>query len=144
MVEFELYRGRAEVYDDKIIKKVKALFLVQPAQERTFYFDQIRAIEKNKKRRMISDAYIELDIGGGSSDRVPCTSDNALQFCSDEEMEEAYNVIIKKYNNYRARNKNQNIGISGADELKKYKELLDMNIITQEEFNAKKKEILGL
>lgn len=33
---------------------------------------------------------------------------------------------------------------SAADELKKFKELLDMGIITEEEFNAKKKELLGL
>lgn len=34
--------------------------------------------------------------------------------------------------------------ISNADELKKFKELLDMGIITQEEFDAKKKQLLGL
>ncbi len=33
---------------------------------------------------------------------------------------------------------------SNADELKKYKELLDEGVITQEEFEAKKKELLGL
>lgn len=33
---------------------------------------------------------------------------------------------------------------SPADELKKYKELLDKDIITQEEFEAKKKELLNL
>ena len=33
---------------------------------------------------------------------------------------------------------------SNADELKKYKELLDMGVISQEEFDAKKKELLGL
>ncbi|MDO4744896.1 MAG: SHOCT domain-containing protein, partial [Clostridia bacterium] len=33
---------------------------------------------------------------------------------------------------------------SVADELKKFKELLDMDIITQEEFDAKKKQLLGL
>ena len=33
---------------------------------------------------------------------------------------------------------------SPADELKKFKELLDMGIITQEEFDAKKKQLLGL
>ena len=31
-----------------------------------------------------------------------------------------------------------------ADELKKFKELLDMGVITQEEFDAKKKQLLGL
>jgi len=34
--------------------------------------------------------------------------------------------------------------VSQADELKKYKELLDGGVITQEEFDAKKKQILGL
>ena len=34
--------------------------------------------------------------------------------------------------------------ISNADELKKYKDLLDSGIITQEEFDAKKKQLLGL
>ena len=33
---------------------------------------------------------------------------------------------------------------SSADELKKYKELLDSGIITQEEFDAKKAQLLGL
>ena len=33
---------------------------------------------------------------------------------------------------------------SPAEELKKFKELLDMGIITQEEFDAKKKQLLGL
>ena len=37
-----------------------------------------------------------------------------------------------------------NDSISNADELKKYQELLDSGVITQEEFDAKKKEILGL
>ena len=34
--------------------------------------------------------------------------------------------------------------ISAADELKKFKELLDAGVITQEEFDAKKKQLLGL
>lgn len=34
--------------------------------------------------------------------------------------------------------------MSVADELKKYKDLLDMNVITQDEFDAKKKQLLGL
>ena len=33
---------------------------------------------------------------------------------------------------------------SNADELKKYKELLDSGVITQEEFDAKKKQLLGI
>lgn len=36
------------------------------------------------------------------------------------------------------------VSSSNADELKKYKELLDSGIITQEEFDAKKKQLLNL
>ncbi len=36
------------------------------------------------------------------------------------------------------------VNSSNIDELKKYKELLDMGAITQEEFNKKKKELLNL
>ena len=44
-------------------------------------------------------------------------------------------------------NKEKNVStnnISSADELKKYKELLDAGIITAEEFEAKKKQLLGI
>lgn len=34
--------------------------------------------------------------------------------------------------------------LSAADELKKYKDLFDSGTITQEEFNAKKKQLLNL
>ncbi len=34
--------------------------------------------------------------------------------------------------------------VSSADELKKFKELLDMGVITQEEFDQKKRQLLGL
>ena len=37
-----------------------------------------------------------------------------------------------------------NVVSSNADELKKYKDLLDSGVITQEEFDAKKKQLLGL
>ena len=37
-----------------------------------------------------------------------------------------------------------NTNISVADEIKKFKDLLDSGIITQEEFDAKKKQLLGL
>lgn len=37
-----------------------------------------------------------------------------------------------------------NMNSSNADELKKFKELLDSGVITQEEFDTKKKQLLGL
>ncbi len=39
---------------------------------------------------------------------------------------------------------NTSVSFSVADEIKKFKELLDLGILTQEEFDAKKKQLLGL
>ena len=39
---------------------------------------------------------------------------------------------------------NEQSAVSPVEELKKFKELLDLDIITQEEFDQKKKQLLGL
>lgn len=57
---------------------------------------------------------------------------------------EISNLLVERQNVKKVaeRENIQKINISAADELKKYKELLDMGAITQEEFEIKKKEIL--
>ncbi len=67
--------------------------------------------------------------------KCPHCGSTDLKILSAEEFEEE-----KKKANAPA----QNTTISSADELKKFKELFDSGIITQEEFDAKKKELLGL
>lgn len=48
------------------------------------------------------------------------------------------------YGAFSAQNVSESYDIGGADRLKTCKELLDAGVITQEEFDAKKKQILGL
>lgn len=66
--------------------------------------------------------------------KCPNCNSNNLSIISDEEFE--------------AMKAQQNVSnqqpISVADELKKFKELLDMGVISQEEFDSKKKQLLGL
>ena len=52
--------------------------------------------------------------------------------------------ILQLLESYKSPSSPSSATISSADELKKFKELLDMGIITQEEFDAKKKQLLGL
>ena len=57
------------------------------------------------------------------------------------------NVIVntsKNVENEKQQVMNNSEEITLADELKKYKDLLDSGTITQEEFDAKKKQLLGL
>ena len=82
-----------------------------------------------------------LEVKGGVSAAVK--DENSILFTKKEE----YQVLeIKKYIENYIQNRNKSVAVtqvSGADELLKYKELLDMGAITQEEFNLKKKQILG-
>lgn len=68
---------------------------------------------------------------------------------------ENYEQICKEIQNLISEQKNkanmpvqttimQEVPQSNADELKKFKELLDSGVISQEEFDAKKKQLLGL
>ena len=59
--------------------------------------------------------------------------------CNSADLSDATEEEIRQ-----AANGNSKSTVSAADELKKYKELLDSGVITQEEFDAKKKQLLGL
>lgn len=54
------------------------------------------------------------------------------------------NLNMEKTQKGSAGATNQTANYGSADELKKFKELLDSGIISQEEFDAKKKQLLGL
>ena len=78
------------------------------------------------------------------------TSSGKIIFLAIKNANEVYEVINNLLVN-RQKEKNQNIGTTTvvqnsdeADKLKKYKDLLDSGVITQEEFDAKKKQLLGL
>ena len=53
-------------------------------------------------------------------------------------------LLVERQNKTTITSRTQEISKSSADELKKYKNLLDSGIISQEEFEAKKKQLLNL
>ena len=73
------------------------------------------------------------------------TSSGRISFLLIKNVEDIYKIIndliIERQNR---KSEHMESKFSAADELKKYKELLDSGIITQEEFDAKKKQLLGL
>lgn len=78
------------------------------------------------------------------------TSSGAIKFLLIKNADEIYeimnNLLIERQQKAQSVQPaiKQEIPQSSADELKKYKELLDSGVITQEEFDAKKKQLLGL
>jgi len=89
---------------------------------------------------------------GGFNSISVATSSGRISFWMLNNRNEAFDVIssvlIERQNKEKiitaTTTIKQEIPQSNADELKKYKELLDMNVITQEEFDAKKKQLLNL
>lgn len=77
------------------------------------------------------------------------TASGAIKFAmlkNRDELHEAISklLVARQEKPVTATTIKQEIPQSNADELKKYKELLDGGIISQEEFDAKKKQLLGL
>lgn len=71
------------------------------------------------------------------------TSSGKISFIYISNRNDIYKTITKILIDRQSNNKTSN-SESKADELKKYKELLDSNAITQEEYDKKKKELLDL
>lgn len=75
------------------------------------------------------------------------SSSGRLTFCIGNVVEvadEVNKLLITMQDNASNNSSSITNQVSSADELKQYKELLDSGVITQEEFDAKKKQLLGL
>ena len=122
---------------------------------RTIPLHSIQAVEYKeayKKRISVIMGVLELIMPGGDNGiamnaaQARMSNNNRFMFLVE------YNAAARKMKEYiedyilNARTNSATVvqQTSAADELKKFKELLDMGIITQEEFNAKKKQLLGL
>ena len=77
------------------------------------------------------------------------TASGAIKFAMLKNRDELHEVISKLLIERQSKSASsatikQEVPQSSADELKKFKELFDSGVITQEEFDAKKKQLLGL
>lgn len=148
-------RGRhIDVYDDKVVLTVKAgigSFLTGNVSdgEKTIYYSDCIGIQYKKSGLQIG--YLQFETAGGIMNNSASNFFNENTFTwdttkqSNEKMQEVADYCKKQVDDYKSGKHNRYaMPVSSADELKKFKELLDMGAISQEEFDAKKKQILGL
>lgn len=88
-------------------------------------------------------------VGSGIFNRMTvATSSGKISFWFLKNKAEIFQTIthclLERQNNIQPTTIRQVAVQSSADELKKYKELLDSGVISQEEFDAKKSNLLGL
>ena len=145
--------GILELYEDRIVIKRKGLisFMAHGLKgDKTIYYNNLTSVQF-KKGNYLVNGYIQFSIKGGNESRggaFAATSDENTIMITVQKNDEAEEVV-EYINNKLAEINNRAFGnvtqaVSPAEELKKFKELLDMGIITQAEFDAKKKQLLGL
>ncbi|AFK87415.1 MULTISPECIES: SHOCT domain-containing protein [Thermoanaerobacterium] len=131
--------GQLELYEDKVVIKRNGLRARMTqgllAHDKEFFIKQISGIQYRPAGK-IAKGYIQIIVQGSKENNR-----NAVIFTNKSN--EVALKIKEQLEAMLANNATENT-TSAADEIKKFKELLDEGIITEEEFNQKKKQLLGL
>ena len=147
-------RGRnIQVFDDKVILTVKAglgSFITGNVSdgEKTIYYTDCIGVQFKKSGLQIG--YLQFETAGGIMNNRANNFFNENTFTwdkpqqSNEKMEEVSKYVKGRVDYYKNAKNAPVAAATPADEIKKYKELLDMGAISQEDFDAKKKQLLGL
>lgn len=146
------YNGQLSVYENKVVIERKGLLGALTnglSGAKTIPMDSITTVQLKEASAMVN-GYIQFGLlgsverGGGVYDAV---GDENAVIILRKSNDDARRIRDYIENIIMNRNKTQTTVIqqtSVADELKKFKELMDAGIISQEEFEAKKKELLNL
>lgn len=147
-----------QVYDDKCVISIKKgignLLLsggkLNGAKE--IYYTDVTSVQF-RNATALTNGFLQLDFPG-SNNLNNFSSDNSFVFggfpgaalkALQEKMPGVCDDIKQRVAQAKEnRNRPVQAALSPAEELKKFKDLLDMGAITQEEFDAKKKQLLGL
>lgn len=146
LLELPGVNGQLQLYEDKVIISRKGVLskLTQGffKGDKTIYLTQISGMQV-KPGSMLTNGYIQFTLSGGNENTnglLKATQDeNTVMFA------QKHNELVAKIKDKIEQLKRQGNGssISSADEIRKYKQLLDEGIISNEEFEAKKAQLLG-
>ena len=140
------------VFDDKVIIEVKGVlgFLAQGlAGGKTIPMDAIQSVQFKKGGAFVN-GFIQFGIMGGREKQggvlAAANDENSVIFSMDqnEKAEQIKDYIESIILNRSKGGQTVIQQASAADDILKFKSLLDAGVITQEEFDAKKKALLGL
>lgn len=144
LYELKGYNGQLELYEDKIVIKRKALLAKIDhgffKGDKTIYINQIAAIQV-KPGTLLAYGYIQITVPGSFESKkglIDAMHDEntVMFFITDNKL---VNQIKSKIEELMSRQRTGYINqLSSADEIKKFKELLDDGLITQEEFDKRK------
>lgn len=146
-----------KVYEDRCVISSQGglkslMFGSALSGDKEFYYKDLTSVQF--KNLGMTTGYLQFEYGGSHSGNN-FTSENSFIFSAtigtskyrqlQKDMPGIYEDIQNRVREAKsAKNAPVVTALSPAEELKKFKELLDMGIISQEEFDVKKKQLLGL
>ncbi len=142
-----------DVYEDRVVLTQKKNFraflthdLFKGAKE--IYYTDMSSIQFKKASSLIL-GYIQFEVAGLAGNNFGSENSWTYETYRQKEADKAVAYIkarLSEMKKQKAGGGNTQVinQLSAADEIRKYKELFDEGIITEEEYNAKKKELLGL
>lgn len=150
IIEFYGSNGQIDLYNDKLIIK-RAGFIAVLSHgftkgDKTIYLNQITGIQFKEAGLLVG--YIQFTLPGGIESRRgimdAAKDENTVTFeafRNDDarKLKERIEELVQKMR----RSTSQAVHISSADEIRKFKQLHDEGIISKDEFEKKKKELLG-
>lgn len=142
-----------DVYEDRVVltqKKNIRAFLTHDLLKGTkeIYFADMSSVQFKKASSLIL-GYIQFEVAGLAGNNFGSENSWTYESYRQEEADKAVAYIkgrLSEMKKQKAGGGNTQVvqQVSAADEIKKYKDLFDQGIITEEEYNKKKKELLGL
>ncbi len=155
LAKFKGNGGTIIVYEDRVMIKRSSFSALGMVGDKTFPYSTLGSVIY-RKPRWYSDGYIQFVSSGNTSnthDNLQLDIKGVMEVVKDpnmllisgkaKESEEIYNLMMQKIGDYNARNTGGQNAISDADELEKFATLKEKGVITEDEFEAKKKQILN-
>ena len=147
-------QGKSVIVDGNNIRIIKKGGIFSAQREKTLPIRNISSIEV-KKPGSITSGFIQFSIAGGVSRDSSykftggafdaAQDENSILFIGAPNYEIALQIKTHiEFASETAASTSQTTAFSAADEILKLKSLLDAGILTQDEFDAKKKQLLGL
>ena len=128
--EREVDNGYVIIHGDYIEILKESVFLKKNMGSRKMYFKNITSINRNKRGLFhLSDKVM---INTKSSERAI-----ELTYVKEED----FNMLVEAFDKYNNQETNSVI-VTNTDEIMKYAELYEKGLLTKEEFENKKKELL--
>lgn len=145
-----------KVYENRCVISISgkkaALYGAALNGDKEFYYSEITSVQF--KNLGMTTGFLQFEYAGSHSTNN-FVNENSFTFSATigtakhkrlkEDMPPIYEYIQGRVREAKQLKNNPIVvNVSAADELKKFKELLDSGVISQDEFEAKKKQLLGL